>query len=154
MKICLKLLFILLICIVANINSGYTTRNAGIEIAVIVNKENPIQTLTVSEAKLYYLRKLKKRWPRINKNIMPADRKKKCSEQEAFYAKVLGMSATEVEQYFVNRQLQNAERPQDKFMTESEIINFVEEEPGAIGYVNLAALTPEVKARVKVILTL
>jgi ABC-type phosphate transport system substrate-binding protein len=154
MKIYKKLLILLLVVVTINLNSAYTTKNTAAEIIVIVNKENPVESLTASEAKLYYLRKLKKRWPVINKNILPADRKKKCPEQDYFYSKVLGMSATDVEQYFVNRQLQNAERPQDKFLTEAEIINFVASEPGAIGYVSANALTPELKSRVKVVLTL
>lgn len=124
------------------------------QIAVIVNKENPVGDLSASEVKLYYLRKIKKRWPELNKNIRPADRKGKCAERDAFYAGVLGMKDTEVEEYFVNKQLQNAERPQDKFATEADLINFVAEEPGAIGYVKAGSLSAEVKGRVKVVLVL
>ena len=51
---------------------------------VIVNKENPIATLSAGEAKLYFLRTLKNRWPGINKNIRLATRKSKCAEREAF----------------------------------------------------------------------
>src|ERR1700749_3204207 len=74
------------------------------EIAIIVNKENTIDKLTVGEAKLYWLRKIKKRCPDINKNIKPVDRKSGNAEQDAFYAKVLGMSAADVESYFSQRQ--------------------------------------------------
>ncbi len=123
----------------------------GGEIAVIVNKGNPITSLSVSEIKLYYLRKLKKRWPGINKNIRPVDRKNKCSEQDSFYSQILGMSSTEVETYFMNKQLQNAERPQDKFSSDSEVINFVGQEPGAIGFINVRSLTAEVKEKIKVV---
>jgi len=124
------------------------------DLVIIVNRENPIASLSASEVKLYFLRKLKKRWPEINKNIHPVDRKTKCAEQEAFYSKVLGMTAAEVEQYFTNRQLQNAERPQEKFTSDSDVINFVESEPGAIGYINARSLSGDVRARVKVMLEL
>jgi ABC-type phosphate transport system substrate-binding protein len=122
------------------------------EYAVIINAANPINTLTVSETKLYYLRKLKKRWVELNKNIRPADRKHSCPEQEVFYRKVLEMSALDVEKYFTNKQLQSAERPPDKFASDADMINFVALEAGAIGYVNLKSLTPEVKEKVKVVL--
>jgi ABC-type phosphate transport system substrate-binding protein len=122
------------------------------EIAIILNKENTIEKLTVGEAKLYWLRKIKKRWPDLNKNIKPVDRKSGNPEQEAFYAKVLGMSATDVETYFSTRQYEAAEKPQDKFASDAAVIDFVAEEAGAIGFVNTASLTAEAKAKGKVVL--
>ncbi|MBI4947928.1 MAG: hypothetical protein HY840_16175 [Bacteroidetes bacterium] len=138
-------------------SSSFTTSSSslgGTEIAVIVHKDNPIASLSASEAKLSYLRKIKKRWEGINKNIRPADRKTKCAEQEVFYSKVLGMTADDVEKYFIARQYQNAEKPQDKFASDKDIIDFVGDEGGAIGYVNSASLTAEAKAKVKVVLTI
>jgi ABC-type phosphate transport system substrate-binding protein len=129
------------------------TGATGEPILVIINKENPVNALTQSEVKLYYLRKIKKRWPAINKNIRPAELKRKSSERDAFYQAILGMKEDEVVQYFVNKQLQNAERPQDKFATEVELINFVSEEPGAIAYIKASSLTNEMKAKVKVVCT-
>lgn len=126
---------------------------ASSEIVVIVNKENPVDKLTAGEAKLYWLRKIKKRWPELNKNIKPADRKSKCGEQDTFYSKVLGMSAADVETYFTQKQYESAEKPQDKFSSDNDVINFVSEEPGAIGFVNANALSAEAKTKVKVVLT-
>ncbi|HZX74493.1 MAG TPA: hypothetical protein VFE57_08740 [Cyclobacteriaceae bacterium] len=122
------------------------------EIAIIVNKENNVDKLSSGEVKLYWLRKIKKRWPDLNKNIKPADRKSKCAEQDAFYSKVLSMSASDVETYFTQKQYESAEKPQDKFASDSDMINFIAEEAGAIGYVNTASLTAEAKAKVKVVL--
>lgn len=123
-------------------------------IAVIVNNDNPVEKLTAGEAKLYWLRKIKKRWPETNKNILPVDRKTKCAERDAFYAKILNMSADDVESYFSNRQYQNAEKPQDKFTSDSEIIEFVSKEIGAIGFVSQSALSGDAKSKVKVVLTI
>lgn len=123
-------------------------------IVVIVNNGNPVEKLSASEAKLYWLRKVKKRWPTINKNILPADRKTNCEERQAFYSKVLNMSADDVESYFSNRQYQNAEKPQDKFNTDAEVIEFVSNEAGAIGFVSASSLTASNKGKVKVILTI
>lgn len=122
------------------------------ELAIIVNKENTVEKLTVGEVKLYWLRKIKKRWPDLNKNIKPVDRKGGNPEQDAFYAKVLGMSAADVETYFSQRQYEAAEKPQDKFSSDAAIIDFVAEEAGAIGFVNSASLSGEAKAKVKVVL--
>src|SRR4051812_19643036 len=98
---------------------------ASTEIVIIVNKENPVEKLTAGEVKLYWLRKIKKRWPEINKNIKPADRKTRCGEQESFYFKVLSMKVSDVETYFTQKQYESAEKPQDKFSNDNEIIDFV-----------------------------
>ncbi|HEY5745022.1 MAG TPA: hypothetical protein VIU12_03005 [Chryseolinea sp.] len=141
-----------LIALLAFSFMAFQTAPAAGEFAMIINRENTINALTASEAKLYYLRKLKKRWTEINKNIRPVDRKAPCAEQNAFYSKILSMSAADVEKYFTGKQLQNAERPPDKFATDSEVINFVASEPGAIGYVSVRSLTGENKEKVKVVL--
>ncbi|MFQ3575441.1 MAG: hypothetical protein SNJ77_03300 [Cytophagales bacterium] len=125
----------------------------GLEIAIILNNENKVSSLNESQTKLYWLRKIKKRWPEINKNIKPVDRKSKCPEQDLFYSKVLGMSANEVEAYFTQKQYESAEKPQDKFANDNEIINFVNSEIGAIGFVNVNSLSGENKSKVKVVLT-
>lgn len=125
---------------------------AGPELAIIVNKENPVDKLSAGEVKLYWLRKIKKRWPELNKNIKPVDRKSRNAEQDAFYETILGMSAADVETYFNARQYESGEKPQDKLPSDDAIIQFVSEEAGAIGFVNTASLTPEAKAKVKVVL--
>lgn len=127
---------------------------AATEIAIVINKENPVEKLTAGEVKLYWLRKIKKRWPELNKNIKPADRKTKSPEQDTFYAKVLNMSAADVETYFNTKQYESGEKPQDKFPSDAALIDFVAEEAGAIGFVNTASLTPEAKAKVKVVLVI
>jgi ABC-type phosphate transport system substrate-binding protein len=124
------------------------------EIAVIVNKENTVEKLTAGEVKLYWLRKIKKRWPDLNKNIKPVDRKGANPEQDAFYAKVLGMSAADVETFFSQKQYESGEKPQDKFPSDAAIIDFVSEEPGAIGFVNTASLTAAAKEKVKIVLVI
>jgi ABC-type phosphate transport system substrate-binding protein len=123
-------------------------------ISIIVHKDNPMTKLAAGEVKLYWLRKIKKRWPETNKNILPADRKSKCVERDLFYSKVLNLNADDVEAYFSNRQYQNAEKPQDKFSSDAEIIDFVSKEVGAIGFVNSSSLSSSDKEKVKIVLAL
>lgn len=120
-------------------------------LVIIVHKDNPVESLSLSEVKLYWLRKVKKRWPTINKNIRPVDTKSKSPEQQAFYKKVLNMSATDVEAYFNLKQYESAEKPQDKFGNERDIIEFVAEQEGAIGFVNSNSLSADMKSKVKIV---
>lgn len=119
--------------------------------AIIVNKENPVTTLTAGEAKLYFLRKLKSRWPGINKNIKPVTRKLKSPERDAFHTTILKMSDAEVDNYFAERQFQNAEKLPDKVSSDADVISFVENEIGAIGFVSSQSLSGEARQRIKVV---
>lgn len=127
---------------------------AGTSLCIIINKDNPVNSLTAGEVKLYWLRKIKTRWPEINKNIHPVDRKQKCAEQSTFYSKLIGMGNDDVETYFMTKQYQNAQKPQEKFNSDREIIDYVADEIGAIGFVNAGSMTAEARSKVKVVFTL
>ncbi|MES2760862.1 MAG: hypothetical protein V4677_01595 [Bacteroidota bacterium] len=143
----------LLFCLVG-ILSGFKHYNySSGSLVVIVNKENPVSNLSVSEVKLYWLRKIKKRWPDINKNIRPVDYKSKNGAQTNFYEKVLNLSAADVDTYFTQKQYESAEKPQDKFSSENDVINFVGSEVGAIGFVNSGSLSDADKEKVKIVCT-
>lgn len=131
--------------------ASFTNYSGGSGIAIIVNKDNTVSTLSESEVKLYWLRKIKKRWPEINKNIRPADYKAKNAAQTTFYSKVLELTAADVETYFTQKQYDSGEKPQDKLASESDMINFVANEIGAIGFVSAGSLTEADKAKVKVV---
>lgn len=135
-------LFLMSFTVVTRVSSDY---------AIIINKENPIAALTAGEAKLYFLRKLKSRWPGINKNIKPITRKTKSPERDAFYSVVLKMSDTEVDNYFAERQFQNAEKLPDKAGSDAEVISFVENEIGGIGFVSSKSLSGDARQRIKVV---
>lgn len=128
--------------------------SGGSDVLVIVNKDNPVNEISAGEAKLLWLRKVKKRWPEINKNIRPAGYKSNNAAQTAFYSKVLNMSAADVETYFTQKQYENAEKPQDKFASENDLVNFVGDEVGAIGFVSAGSLSAADKAKVKVVCTI
>lgn len=146
-----KIIFLLFVTVLLTSFKKYS--GSGSDILIIVNKENTVGNLSASEVKLYWLRKIKKRWPEINKNIRPADYKSKNSAQTIFYSKVLGMSSTDVETYFTQKQYESAEKPQDKFSSESELINFVANEIGAIGFVSAGSLSASDREKVTVICT-
>lgn len=127
-----------------------TTVSSAGGICVIVNAENPVAPMSADEAKLYYLRKIKKRWPVINKNILPADRANTCPERVAFYDKVLKMDAASIDKYFSQREYENAEPNRKLFKNDAEMVQYVADNPGAIGFVSEASSKA---AGVKVILT-
>jgi ABC-type phosphate transport system substrate-binding protein len=124
-----------------------------VEIAIIINAGNPVNKLSVDFVKNYWLRRFIKRWKETNKGILPVDHKVKSAEQDLFYKSVLGLPPDAVESYLSARQYQSGDNPPQKFASDADVINYVGNEIGAIGYVSAASVAENDK-NVKVILTL
>jgi ABC-type phosphate transport system substrate-binding protein len=146
-------LIIALTWLVASVCMSFTsaTPPASIEIAIIINASNPVEKLSGELVKNYWLRRFVKRWKENNTGILPVDRKNKCLERDTFYKHILGLPPDDVEAYLSARQYQNGDSPMQKFMSDQEIINYVSQQPGAIGYVNAASVGKD--SGVKTILT-
>jgi ABC-type phosphate transport system substrate-binding protein len=120
-------------------------------LAVIINSKNPTTSMTKSEVKLTYLRKINKRWPGINKNIVPVERRDMSETKKIFLSKLINMSEQDVARYFTEREYMNAEMPPIAFATDAEIINYVANNIGAIGYINTSSLSEESRAKIKIV---
>lgn len=150
MKTLYKNLWIFVIVLVA---TSVFNEAKGQELVVIVNNDNPVVEMRQIEAKLYYLRKIKKVWPEMDANIRPASLSPGVSIHEAFLKKVLKMSGPEVNAYFKQRQFANAEQVPPSFQSEQQMLDYVKETPGAIGYVS-KEFYERIKGQVKGVLTL
>jgi ABC-type phosphate transport system substrate-binding protein len=124
-----------------------------VEIAIIINAANPVNKMGADFVKNYWLRRFVKRWKETNKGILPVDRKFKGPEQDLFYNAVLGLPSDAVETYLSARQYQSGDTPPEKLASDSDVINFISKEVGAIGYVNAASISENDK-NVKIILVL
>jgi ABC-type phosphate transport system substrate-binding protein len=122
-------------------------------ISIIVHPDNPYDKLTPSTIRIFWLRSGKKRWDKINVAIKPIDRKGKSPQRDKFLSTLIEMKSDQVETYFSAKQYQFAEQPPAKFVTDAEIIQYVSDEPGAIGFVSSAALLYNT-AKVKVVFQL
>jgi ABC-type phosphate transport system substrate-binding protein len=105
-------------------------------VVIIIHKDNPIPNMTQGQVKLYYLRKIRKRWAEIEKNIRPVDISGNSAIKNVFLNKVLGMTIESMNQYFTQKQYANAETPPTKVATDMEMLNYVAQNIGAIGYVS------------------
>ena len=105
------------------------------DMVVIVNSDNPIGNMNTTDARNYFLRKVKSRWPGTNAKIKPVDRIGDPQEKSDFYEKVLDMSREEVTRYFMERQYQKAESTPSKKSSGTSVVDYVAMTPGAIGYV-------------------
>jgi ABC-type phosphate transport system substrate-binding protein len=122
------------------------------ELCVIVNAGNPVTSMTASQVKLTYLRKINRRWKELNKNIVPVDSKTGSELRSKFLKSTLQMTSDEMTRFFTEREYQNAEAPPVKLGGDDEIIAFVENNNGAIAYVSKNSI--KAGSKVKVVLTL
>lgn len=137
------ILFTLLCALPANAQSG---------IVVIVNQNNTaVNTMSEGQVKLYFLKKIKIRWPNINEAILPVDLPSSNQASKTFYDKVLKMTKEDVSQYFVSRQISNAIKPPVLKESEDDVINYVTLHNGAIAYVSEATYLKH-QSKVKAVL--
>jgi hypothetical protein len=118
---------------------------------MIVNSNNTIGEISKDECKLYYLKKVKKRWPGINKNIKPTKLKITNASQKFFYYNILLMTEQDVEYYFSQKQYSCAEPPPMAFDNESDIVQYISNEIGAIGFVKESSIGADLRSKVKII---
>lgn len=132
--------------------SAFKSETNANDFVIIVNGANPVTSLTVTQVKLTYLRKINRRWEGLNKNILPVDRKVDCDVKRFFLKTVLQMTNDELNRYFTEREYQNAEPPPAKLVSDDEVLNYVSNNVGAIGYVKKSAVSS--KYNVKTVLEL
>jgi hypothetical protein len=90
------------------------------DLVIIINAANPVVTMTASQVKLTYLRKINKRWKELNKNIVPIDRKSDNEIRKSFMKDVLQMSSDVMSRYFTESEYLNAEAPPIKLSRDDD----------------------------------
>lgn len=114
------------------------------DIAIIVNKENPITEISRSELIKIYLGK--KALFDNGVKIVPLDLWDKNRLKSVFYEKVLGKNVNKIKSYWIKRIFSGHGSPPEVFRKAREIKKFVADNEGAIGYVGLLDLDDRVKA--------
>lgn len=121
------------------------------KVDVIVNAQNTVNQLSVSEVRIYWMRRPKKRWEATDKTIKPVDFKGDTQAKKQFYKLVIRLSENDVENYFTAKQYQSGELPPAKFDSDKQVIGYVGSEIGSIGFVRHNALSEEDLKKVKIV---
>ena len=129
---------------------GFSAAASAGELVVIVNAANPASGMDAKQVKTHFL-KTTSAWANGEK-VRPVDMSGTSPERVAFLAKVLGMSAGELERYWIERQYASADNPPSKVADDAAAIKLVTAFKGAVGFVNKASLGAS-QDQVKVILT-
>jgi hypothetical protein len=123
-------------------------------IGVIVNFENPIESLSLQDIRTYYLTSNNKTWSATQQPVIAVSRQRACIENELFCARLLQMPAEDAQKYCSNKPYAASNGQCRSFASDKDIIDYLATTPGAIGYVNLNSLEADAFNKVKVIFTL
>ena len=111
------------------------------ELAVIVNTANTTKALDAKAVKAHFLKTLST-WSSGDR-VRPVDQADATGKRAAFLGKVLGMSSTEFERYWLERQYASADTPPAKAPDDATVIRIVKTFKGAIGFVSKEAAERE-----------
>jgi ABC-type phosphate transport system substrate-binding protein len=126
------------------------TARAG-ELVVIVNPANPSTSMNKTDIRDHYLKK-QSSWGNGEK-LRPVDTESS-GQREAFVHKLLGMSSSELDRYWLELKYQKAEAPPKRVDGDGAVIKFVAAFKGGIGFVDAATLDAEARTKVKVVFAL
>jgi len=121
------------------------------ELVVIVNAANPQAALDAKAVKSHFLKTIGS-WSNGEK-VRPVDSAGDAGARAAFVTKVLGMSPSDFERYWLEKQYASAENPPTKAPDDASVIKLVKAFKGGIGFVSKDAAAAA-GADVKVVLTL
>ena len=121
------------------------------ELVVIVNAANPQAALDAKAVKSHFLKTIAS-WSNGEK-VRPVDSAGDAGARAAFVTKVLGMSPSDFERYWLEKQYASAENPPTKAPDDASVIKLVKAFKGGIGFVSKDAAAAA-GADVKVVLTL
>jgi ABC-type phosphate transport system substrate-binding protein len=99
---------------------------------VIVNKANPVKTLTIVELRRIFM-KQNRMWPHAE-SIVPVDWDATSAHREAFSRQVLARSVREMGDYWVQQSVTQGLAPPSTQRSSRALLRFIASVPGAIGY--------------------
>lgn len=100
--------------------------------AVIVNKANPVKTLTVAELRRIFMKQTRM-WPHAD-SIVPVDWDATSPNREVFSRQVLARSVREMGDYWVQQSVTQGLTPPSTQRSSRALLRFVASVTGAIGY--------------------
>ena len=107
---------------------------ADLPFQVVVNRANPVSSITRAELSAIYLKRLRK-WPR-GAEITPVDQPAKSRLRERFTRAIHGKSVAYVTRYWQRLIFAGRAIPPDEVASSAAVLDFVRSDAGAVGYVD------------------
>lgn len=104
------------------------------QISVIVNEQNPVESISRTQLNDYYLKKTKE-WP-SGQSVKFFDRGDGSSERHSFLKSFVRKSQREIELYWIGQKLYTGNSAPTQIPSETMLAALVSRFPGAISYVS------------------
>ena len=118
-------------------------RPASAEMAVIVNKDNPLAAISKTEIEMIYLGK--KKLFEDGVAAVPVDLPAENAVRQEFFANVLGKDGESYRLYWVRMIFSGKGQPPVTLKSEEEAVRFVSGNKGGIAFVDSGGVAPGVK---------
>jgi ABC-type phosphate transport system substrate-binding protein len=100
---------------------------------IVVNKANPVKSLTVAELRRIFMKQTRM-WPHAE-SVVPVDWDATSPIREAFSRQVLNRSVREMAEYWVQQSVTQGLAPPSTQKSSRAVLRFIASVPGAISYV-------------------
>ena len=117
---------------------SYVRANEEVSFKVIVNASNPQSELTTREISKLFLKKVK-RWKESNEAVLPIDLLADSPVRGKFSAEIHGRKLSSIKAYWQKQIFSGRGVPPEEGGSDKEVLEYVAENAGAIGYVSEAA---------------
>jgi len=104
----------------------------GQSFVIVVNKANPVKSLTVTELRRIFLKQTRM-WPHAE-SVVPVDWDATSEIRQAFSRQVLNRSVREMAEYWVQQSVTQGLAPPSTQKSSRAVLRFVAGVPGAISY--------------------
>ncbi len=121
----------------------FLVSQASAGVVVVVSPDVNVDKLSKSQVKAIFLGKVKSLPD--GQPASPVNQAEKSPVYDAFNKKVLGKSSAKVLQYWASRVFSGKGNPPDTVPDDKAVIEYVKSHKGAIGYVDSASATGDVK---------
>jgi ABC-type phosphate transport system substrate-binding protein len=112
---------------------------------VIVHAENPVQRLTKQELSQLFLKKVKQ-WQESNDAVLPVDLVDNSPIRQDFSETIHGRDVASIKAYWQKQIFSGRGVPPEEKKSDEEVLKYVSENPGAVGYLAEATPTEEYKS--------
>ena len=117
--------------------------SAAADYVVVVNPSITVSSLSRTDASRLFLRS-STQWPN-GEHVKPVDLAKGSAIRAAFTKEILGRSMGAIDQYWTQSVFSGRAVPPPEKRSDAEVITYVRDTPGAIGYVSAGASTDGVR---------
>ncbi len=102
---------------------------------IIVNASNPHESMTEKNLSKLFLKKIKK-WPKFKLKVLPVDYQEESPIRQYFSKIILGRDVAFIKTYWEKQIFSGRAKPPQQFSSDPDMMEYVAQSPGAIGYVS------------------